>query len=99
MSSRSTAVTDGEAAITGRKAGTSVGGTPPTKNIPLPHLLTIGQLAEHLDVTPRHIRRLVAERRIPFLKWRRFIRFDPDEIRDWLDQSRQPVHVDSGPRR
>jgi excisionase family DNA binding protein len=41
---------------------------------PLPHLLTIDQLAENLGVTQRHVRRLVAERRVPYLKWRRFIR-------------------------
>ena len=57
---------------------------------PLPRLLTIDQLAEHLGVTPRHVRRLVAERRVPFLKWRRFIRFDPAEIAAWLDNARQP---------
>ena len=35
---------------------------------PLPHLLTIEELAGRLGVTSRHIRRLVAERRIPFIK-------------------------------
>jgi excisionase family DNA binding protein len=57
---------------------------------PLPHLLTIDQLAEHLGVTPRHIRRLVAERRVPYVRWRRFIRFDPAEITTWLDNARRP---------
>jgi excisionase family DNA binding protein len=57
---------------------------------PLPHLLTIEQLAEHLGVTQRHVRRLVAEKRVPYLKWRRFIRFHPDEIAIWLDNARQP---------
>ena len=56
---------------------------------PLPRLLTIDQLAEHLGVTQRHVRRLVAEKRVPYLKWRRFIRFDPAEILEWLDRSRQ----------
>jgi excisionase family DNA binding protein len=57
---------------------------------PLPHLLTIDQLAEHLGVTQRHVRRLVAEKRVPYLKWRRFIRFDPAEITAWLDNARLP---------
>ncbi len=57
---------------------------------PLPHLLTIEQLAEHLGVTQRHVRRLVAEKRVPYLKWRRFVRFDPAEIAQWLNISRQP---------
>ena len=33
----------------------------------LPQLLTIDQLAERLGVSIRHIRRLVAERRVPYL--------------------------------
>jgi hypothetical protein len=31
---------------------------------------------------PAHVRRLIAERRIPYLKEGRLIRFDPDEIAD-----------------
>jgi excisionase family DNA binding protein len=54
----------------------------------LPRLLSIKQLAEHLGVPERHVRRLVAESRIPYLKWRRLIRFDPEEIARWLDGSR-----------
>lgn len=63
---------------------------------PLPNLLTIPELCEHLGVTERHIRRLVSERRIPFVKWRRFIRFDPAEITAWLDQTRHPESRDRG---
>lgn len=55
----------------------------------LPTLLDITMLADHLGVTPRHVRRLIAERRIPYLKWGRLIRFDPDEIADWLDCARK----------
>ena len=36
----------------------------------LPQLLTIEQLAERLGVSIRHIRRLVVERRVPYLKVR-----------------------------
>ena len=54
-------------------------------------LLDITTLADVLGVNPRHIRRLVAERRIPFIKWGHLIRFDPVEIRDWIDgYRRQP---------
>ncbi len=66
-------------------------------NKPLPHLLTIDQLAEHLGVTQRHVRRLIAEKRVPYLKWRRFIRFDSAEIVEWLDRSRQPPRADAEP--
>ncbi len=51
-------------------------------------LLSIEQLADWLGVTDRFIRRLVAERRIPFLKIGKFIRFDPIEIEPWLDSQR-----------
>ena len=56
----------------------------------VPHLLDITALAEHLGVTPRHVRRLVAERRVPFVRWGHLIRFDPDEIVTWLEQARVP---------
>jgi excisionase family DNA binding protein len=55
----------------------------------LPRLLTIEQLADHLGSTPRHVRRLVAERRVPYLKVGRFVRFDPVEIATWLDDQRR----------
>jgi len=54
----------------------------------LPQLLTMDQLAERLGVTRRHVRRLVTERRVPFLRVGRFIRFDAAEIADWLNSSR-----------
>lgn len=50
----------------------------------LPYLLDIIQLAEHLGVTTRHIRHLIAGRRIPFIRVGRFIRFDPVEVTAWL---------------
>ena len=62
----------------------------PTTAAPLPRLLDITGLAEHLGVNPRHIRRLVSERRIPFIKWGHLIRFDPDEVAAWLDHARRP---------
>jgi excisionase family DNA binding protein len=54
----------------------------------LPRLLSIGQLAERLGTTPRHVRRLVAERRVPFVKVGRLVRFDPEDIAGWLDGRR-----------
>jgi excisionase family DNA binding protein len=51
-------------------------------------LMDLPALAERLGVNHRHIRRLVAERRIPFLKWGHLLRFDPDEIEAWLDRAR-----------
>lgn len=63
----------------------------------LPHLLTVAELAEHLGVDIRHIRRLVAERRIPFIKWGHLLRFDPADIAAWVDAYRRyPSHVRGG---
>ena len=53
-------------------------------------LLDIPGLAERLGVNIRHIRRLVAERRIPYIKWGHLIRFDPIEIAEWIESARVP---------
>src|SRR4051794_20710062 len=51
----------------------------------LPRLVGIEELAAHLGVSVRHVRRLVSERRIPFHKWGRLLRFDISEVVEWLD--------------
>lgn len=61
----------------------------------LPVLIDIATLAERLGDSERHIRRLVAERRIPFLKVGRFVRFDSAEIIRWLDNGRKPMKRES----
>jgi len=53
-------------------------------------LLRIPDLAEQLGVTERFIRRLVFERRIPYLKIGKFIRFDPEAVDDWIGDQRVP---------
>jgi excisionase family DNA binding protein len=55
---------------------------------PMP-LLDIAGVAERLGVSIRHIRRLVAERRIPFIKWGSKFHFDPVEIDAWVDSHRR----------
>jgi excisionase family DNA binding protein len=50
----------------------------------IPQLLTIDQLAGRLGITVRHVRRLVAEKRVPYYKVGRLVRFDPAEITTWL---------------
>ena len=54
----------------------------------VPDLMDITELAQHLGVNVRHVRRLVNERRIPFIKWGHLLRFDPNEINEWLESSR-----------
>jgi excisionase family DNA binding protein len=53
-------------------------------------LLDIAGVAERLSVTERFIRRLVFERRIPFLKIGHFVRFEPAEIERWIIETRVP---------
>lgn len=62
----------------------------PTTNAPNDHpsLMDLPAVAERLGVNERHIRRLVAERRIPYLKWGHLLRFDPVDIDAWLDEAR-----------
>ncbi len=70
--------------------------TPTTE---LPRLLNITQVADALGVNVRHVRRLVYERRIPFIKWGHLIRFDPAGIARWLAAHRleQPPAEPSRP--
>ena len=52
-------------------------------------LLSIAEVADHLGVDVRHIRRLVHERRIPYIKWGHLLRFDPVELQEWIDGHRR----------
>lgn len=54
-------------------------------------LVDINWVAKRLGVTVRHVRRLVAEERIPFIKWGHLLRFDPDEVEAWIDRARRPA--------
>ena len=54
----------------------------------LPRLVSIEDVAKHLGVSVRHVRRLVFERRIPYVKWGHLVRFDIDDVNDWLANSR-----------
>lgn len=56
-----------------------------------PALMDIEAVAAHLGVQVRHVRRLVAERRIPFVKWGHLLRFDPKEIEAWIESARFPA--------
>ena len=53
----------------------------------MPTLVDISTIAEHLDVSVRHVRRLVAERRIPYVKWGNLLRFDPIAVSEWLNSN------------
>ncbi|HRE00493.1 MAG TPA: helix-turn-helix domain-containing protein, partial [Ilumatobacteraceae bacterium] len=51
-------------------------------------LLDIAGLAERLGVGERFVRRLVNERRIPFLKIGRHVRFDSGDVEAWISDTR-----------
>jgi excisionase family DNA binding protein len=59
-------------------------------------LLDIDGLATRLGVTARFVRRLVEERRVPYLKVGRLVRFDPVEVERWIDLTRvEPAQLRS----
>jgi excisionase family DNA binding protein len=57
-------------------------------------LIDIQEAARILGVPVRHVRRLVAERRVPFIKWGSRLHFDPVELEEWIDGHRiAPSHT------
>ena len=54
-------------------------------------LMDIEAVAERLSVGVRHVRRLVTEKRIPYRKWGHLLRFEPEEIEEWIDATRVPA--------
>jgi excisionase family DNA binding protein len=62
-----------------------------TSSESIPQRLTMEQLAGGLGVTRRHVRRLVEEKRVPFLRVGRFIRFNPEQIAAWLASNGVPA--------
>jgi excisionase family DNA binding protein len=51
-------------------------------------LIDLEEVARRLGVNQRHVRRLGAERRIPFVKWGHLLRCDPATIDAWVDEHR-----------
>jgi excisionase family DNA binding protein len=74
-------------------------GTERSPSVTLPSLIGIEAVAECLGVSVRHIRRLIAERRIPFVKVGHFVRFDPQAVLGWVDEHRVEVFVPRTVRR
>ncbi len=63
-------------------------------NPPKPGLMDITAVAARLGVSVRRVRRLVHERRIPYIKWGHLIRFDPADIEPWIDSARREAASD-----
>lgn len=57
-----------------------------------PVLLTVDQAAERINTRPRFIRRLIAERRIEFVKLGRHVRISEAALAEFIDAGRvQPM--------
>lgn len=62
--------------VSASKVGNAVGG----------RLLAINEVAERMSVTPRFVRRLIAERRIRYYKLGRHVRLAQDDVDEWVRQ-------------
>ena len=51
-------------------------------------LLGVPDVADLLGTSERFVRRLIAERRVPFHKVGKYVRFDPRDIETWLAKHR-----------
>lgn len=45
---------------------------------------TVDDVARELECSVRHVRKLVSENKIPYLKIGRLVRFSPPRVREWL---------------
>ena len=55
------------------------------------NLVDIEWVAKRLGVTPRFVRRLVAERRIAYVKVGGLVRFERAEVQRLIDDGRRPA--------
>jgi excisionase family DNA binding protein len=68
----------------------------------LDRLLTVDEAADRLGTTTRFVRRLIAERRIAYVKVGRHVRLDPTDVEAFIAASRvevRPSSVAALPRR
>jgi excisionase family DNA binding protein len=49
-------------------------------------LLNVGEVAQMLCIKPRTVYVWVQARKIPFKRLNGFVRFDPDEIAEWVKE-------------
>ena len=64
----------------------------------LDRLLTVEEAAERLGTSTRFVRRLVAERRIAYVKVGRHVRLDPTDVEAFIAASRVEVRPHQWPR-
>ena len=61
---------------------------PSQESGPLPALVDIEAVAQALGISMRQVRRFVADGQMPFVRVGHLIRFDPDELNDWINARR-----------
>jgi excisionase family DNA binding protein len=54
-------------------------------------LLDVAEAAQRLGVSERWVRRAIAERRLPFVKIGRHVRFDPADLDEYTRRNRVPA--------
>jgi excisionase family DNA binding protein len=60
----------------------------PRRDEALPTLIDIETVSRSLGISMRQVRRFIAEGTMPFVRVGHLIRFDPDELNDWIDARR-----------
>lgn len=56
-----------------------------------PLVWTAAQTAGELGISKAHLYRLVRENKVPFVRVGRLVRFQPDDVRSWLDERTVPA--------
>jgi excisionase family DNA binding protein len=73
----------------------TIGGPAPALVLPT-ELLTTEEAAKRIKMSPRYLRRAVAERRIAFHRLGRAVRFDPADLAAFVQANRiEPLTVDT----
>lgn len=54
-------------------------------------LQDVPAIAALLSVSEQHVYRMVRDKQIPFVRINRLVKFDPAEIRAWLETRRVPT--------
>jgi excisionase family DNA binding protein len=59
-------------------------------------LIDVNAVADWLGTSSRHVRRLVNEKRVPYVKVGHFIRFDPKDIAIWIEDQKVAPEESAG---
>jgi len=57
------------------------------------HLLDVATAADYLTTSEHFVRRLIRERRIPYIKVGRHVRLDPDDLDIFIHQGRREARA------